>query len=288
VRAGISEVIVNLHHQGDLIRQVLGDGSAWGLRINYSPEAQLLGTGGGLAQARRLFGDGPVLVMNAKVVTELDVEALLAAHRASGADATLVLRDDPAARAWGAISSDEHGQVVGILDARSPRAPSGTIVERMFTGIQVVGPAVLDRLRPMFSDSVRDGYIPALQDGADIRAFVSPGYFGEHSTPERYLEGNLALLRQPELLSHPPGPLRGIHAAASVAPDARIVGPVRIDRGAVVEPGCVVGPEVVVGAGARVVRGAHLSQAVLWPDTVAGGTHQRVVLRPEENLVREP
>ncbi|MES1204515.1 MAG: NDP-sugar synthase [Pseudomonadota bacterium] len=277
-RAGLTDLVVNLHHRGDAIRDALGDGRAWGVRIAYSTESDLLGTGGGIAHARALLGDGPVLVMNAKVVADIDLAALVAAHAASGADATLVVRDDPDARKWGAITSDAEGRVTGILDARGPRPPAGAAVERMFTGIQIMGAAIRDRLRPVFCDSVRDAYIPALRDGADLRAFVLPGYFAEHSTPERYLAGNVALLRRPDLVSHPPGPLVGIDPRAHVDPRATIVQPVRIDAGAVIEAGATVGPDVVVGAGATVTAGAAISEAVLWPGVRAEGVVRNTVV----------
>ena len=58
---------------------VSGD-PASAIDIAYSVESELLGTGGGLAKARPLFEAGPLLVMNAKVVADLDLPALLAAH----------------------------------------------------------------------------------------------------------------------------------------------------------------------------------------------------------------
>ena len=57
---GIKEIVLNLHHLGDLIRENLGDGSRYSVRISYSPEEELLGTGGGVRQASRL---GPCLVL---------------------------------------------------------------------------------------------------------------------------------------------------------------------------------------------------------------------------------
>lgn len=279
-RAGLRDIVVNLHHQGALVREALGSGEGSGVNVAFSDEPELLGTGGGLAKARPLLGPGPALVMNAKVVADIDLSQLLAAHARSGADATLVLRDDPDARRWGAIAADEDGRVTRILEAAARAAPRGREVERMFTGIQVIGPAILDRLRPVFSDSVRDGYVPALLAGADIRAFVMPGYFGEHSTPERYLAGNLALLRQPDLVPAPPGPLTGVDGGAHVAPDAQIRSPVRIEAGAIIEAGAVVGPEVVVGAGARVLAGAEVTRAVLWPRARAAGKVADTVLAP--------
>ena len=280
-RAGLRDVVVNLHHHGDLIRAALGDGGAYGVRVAYSPEPELLGTGGGLAAARALLGDGPVLVMNAKVVAEVDLAAVVAAHAASGADATLVLRDDPDARRWGAVAADADGRVVRILDAEAPHTAIGAVVERMFTGIQIVGPAVRDRLRPVFSDSIRDGYIPALRDGADIRAYVVPGYFAEHSTPERYLAGNLALLRDPGRLSAPPGPLTGVDPTARIAPTARLVPPYRIAAGAIIEPHAIIGPDAAVGSGARVLANVAVQQSVLWPNTTATISLTRTVLTPD-------
>ena len=266
-RAGLGRAVVNVFHRGDLLRETLG-ASAHGVRLDYSVEAELLGTGGGLAHARPLLGAGPVLVMNAKVVADLELVSFVtsheAAHATGGAVATMLVRDDPDARRWGAISADETGRVVGILDARSPRAPEGRVTERMFTGVHVLEPALLDRLRPVVCDVIRDAYIPALREGETIRAEVLHGYFAEHSTPERYLAGNLALLRDPSLLPHPPGPLVGIDASAIVHPAARVIGPCRIDAGVVVGAGATVGPDVVLGRGAR-VAGVEVREAVVWP-----------------------
>ncbi|HTA19063.1 MAG TPA: NDP-sugar synthase [Polyangia bacterium] len=279
-RAGLARAVVNVFHHGDVLRETLGAQSQ-GVSLEYSVEAELLGTGGGLALARPRFDAGAVLVMNAKVVANLDLRALLAAHAAGGAHATMLLRDDPDARRWGAISADEAGRVVGILDARSPVPPQGRVTERMFTGIHVLEPALLDRLRPVACDVIRDAYIPALVAGEEIRAEVLTGYFAEHSTPERYLEGNLALLRAPSLLRAPPGPLVGVEPAAIVQHGARLGARCRVEAGAVIEAGADVGPDVVVGRGAHVVAGARLHRVVMWANTVATATLENAVVTPD-------
>lgn len=285
-RAGARRAVVNVFHRGDMVQAVLGERVASAtdgapeIAIAYSVETELLGTGGGLAKARPLFAAGPLLVMNAKVVADLDLPGLLAAHAAGGAVATMLLRDDPEPRKWGAIGVDAAGRVVSILDARSPRPPQGAVTERMFTGVHVVEPALLDRLQPVVSDVIRDAYIPALLAGESIAAVTHARYFAEHSTPERYLAGNLALLRNPSLLRAPPGPLVGVDPAAAVHARARIIGPCRIEAGAVVEADAVVGPDVVVGAGARVAVGALLERAVVWPGAVVTGAVTDAVVTP--------
>src|SRR4029079_14913989 len=122
-RAGARRAVVNVFHRGDMVQAVLGERVLSGdgtpaIAITYSVETDLLGTGGGIAKARPLFDDGPLLVMNAKVVAALDLPALLGAHAAGGAVATMLLRDDPEPRRWGAIGVDAGGRVVSILDAR--------------------------------------------------------------------------------------------------------------------------------------------------------------------------
>src|SRR5690349_9238642 len=121
-RAGFRDVVVNVHHHGGALQEAIGDGAALGVRVRYSVEPELLGTGGGIAAARALFGAGPVLVMNAKVVADLDLRAIAAAHAAApaGTVATMVLRADPHPEQWAPITVDEAGRVVGLRGKRGP------------------------------------------------------------------------------------------------------------------------------------------------------------------------
>lgn len=77
--AGFREVIINLAHLGDLIRETLGDGSAWGLNIHYSPEPPgALDTGGGIHQALHMLGDAPFAVINGDVYSQYPLARLRA------------------------------------------------------------------------------------------------------------------------------------------------------------------------------------------------------------------
>jgi mannose-1-phosphate guanylyltransferase len=280
--AGLREVVINLHHHGELIRRALGDGASHGVTIRYSDEAELLGTGGGLVRARPLFRSEPVLVMNGKVVADVDLAAVVAAHRAApaGTVATMVLRPDPRMERWAPVGTDQTGRVVAIRNQGGGPDPVGAIADQMFTGIHVVEGALLDRLPPGVSDVVGEGYLPALREGARIQGFPMTGYFAEHSTPERYLEGNLALLRDPALVPRPPGPLLGVDEGALIDPGARVVMPVRVGRGARIEAGATVGPEAVIGAGAVVRAGALVAGSVVWDGAVADGEQRGAVVRP--------
>jgi NDP-sugar pyrophosphorylase family protein len=281
-RAGLHDIVVNSHHHRDKLGQTLGDGSRFGVKLRYSVEEELLGTGGGLWKARSMFEPGPVLVINGKVAADIELGQVMDTHRSApqGTLATMVVRDDPNPELWAPLGVDPTGAVVSIRGKRGPRTALGAIAPRMFAGIHVVEPALLDRLPEGVSDVIGDAYIPALLEGARIGALTMRGYFAEHSTPERYLAGNFELLQKPSLLSQAPGPLAGVDPGAQVDPSARILPPVRIAAGAIVEAGAEVGPLVVVSPGGRVAAGAQLARSVVWPGAVATGKQVQTVIGP--------
>jgi MurNAc alpha-1-phosphate uridylyltransferase len=74
--AGFKDVVINHAHLGEQIEVALGNGSQWGVRIQYSPEKIALETAGGIANAMPLLGNSPFLVVNGDVYTDIDFGAL--------------------------------------------------------------------------------------------------------------------------------------------------------------------------------------------------------------------
>jgi len=264
VAHGVSELVINTHHRGDLIHAALGDGRRFGARIRYIHEPVLLGTGGGLKHALALLDpdgrDEPFLSINGKLIFDLDVTALAAAYHAAGPIlGMMVVRRVPDARDWGAVQVQ--------VDARGPRVSD--ILgdgDHMFCGAHVTRPSVMARLPDGESDSIRQGYLPWLRAGERVAAYEHrDGYFAEHSTPERYLASNWALLGGAPL-RHPPSKLHGIDPTARIHPTATIVEPVKIGARAVIGAGATIGPNAVVGDGA-VVR-VSLADTVVWAGAV--------------------
>jgi mannose-1-phosphate guanylyltransferase len=264
VAHGITELVINTHHRRDVIEGAIGDGRRFGARIQYVHEPVLLGTGGGLKHALPLLDperrDEPFLSMNGKLIFDLDIDALLTAYRAAGDIlGMMVVRRVPDAKDWGAVQVqvDERGpHVVDVLGDG----------EHMFCGVHVTRPSVMARLPDGEADSIRQGYLPWLRAGERVAAYEhQAGYFAEHSTLERYLASNWALLGG-EPLRHPPTRLRGIDPTARIHPTATIVEPVKIGTGATIGAGVTVGPNAVVGDGA-VVR-ASIASTIVWAGAV--------------------
>ncbi len=267
---GISDLVINLYHQGQEIVDALGDGSALGVRIQYSRETTLLGTGGGLKHALHLLDpdgkDQPFLSLNGKLIFDVDFAPILATYRATpSALGVMVVRPVPDAEAWGAvdISTDSIPRVKNILG-------SG---KHMFCGVHVTRPSVIRRLPDGEACMVRQGYLPWLQNGELVAAHVvnSNRYFAEHSTPERYLQSNIDLLSGASV-RHPPGPLSGVDAGAHIDPSSTVTQPVAIAAGVRVGARCKIGPCAVLGAGAVVADGTTMERAIAWPNARVSGT----------------
>ena len=262
---GITELVINTHHLGDVIQAEIGDGARFGARIRYIHEPQILGTGGGLKHALPLLDpdgrDEPFVSANGKLIFDVDFTALAAAYRAAGDPlGMMVVRRVPDAKSWGAVMVRD-GNVVDILGDG----------EHMFCGIHVTRPSVMARLPDGESDSIRQGYLPWIRAGGRVAAYEHvDGYFAEHSTPERYLDSNWALLDGTPL-RHPPGRTSGIDPTARVHSSARIIEPVKIGAAATIAAGVTVGPYAVVGDGARVER--SLTRTIVWAGATADASN---------------
>jgi mannose-1-phosphate guanylyltransferase len=276
---GIRDIAINLHYRGEQLRDELGAGEDLGARIQYAEEPEILGTGGGIKNALGLLDpddtDEPFLVLNGKLIFDLDIAALLRAHAADPeALGTLVVRRAEGGDAFSAVD-------VGRDAAGHPRVRdifAGG--QHMFCGVHVTRASVMRRLPEGASCSIRQGYLPWLRAGGQVAAYeVNDSYFAEHSTPARYLSSNLALLRRalaakrdgPPALAHPPAQLMGIDISARVDPTAIIRHPVRIGARAHVGADAVVGPEVVIGNRAHVEPQARIERSVVWRGARAHG-----------------
>jgi NDP-sugar pyrophosphorylase family protein len=173
VAAGVTEVIINLHHLGEQIPPFLEKHGAFGLqRVAYSPEVALLDTGGGLKQAAWFFDDRqPFVVHNVDVLSEIDLVGLLAAHRDSGALATLAVMTRPTDRP---LFFDARGRLVnrpkpgmgeGIM---RPRPGPAEPLE--FCGIHAISPGIFDRMSETGAFGIINTYLRLAGAGETILA----------------------------------------------------------------------------------------------------------------------
>jgi mannose-1-phosphate guanylyltransferase len=269
---GVRDVLINVHHLPRTVVRAVGDGRALGLRVTYSHERRVLGTGGGPRRVRRFFGDEPFLLVNGDVVFDLDLDRLVERHRSSGARATLGLKPNPDPRRYARVVTDAGGRVLSL--AGLPRPARGT--SSLFTGVHVLDPVLLEHLPSGPSDIVRDLYAPLLARGERLMGVRLRGRWYDFGSPALYLGGQMALLRARF------GGTRAspIHRAARVARTARVtrsvlgpavqVGERAVVTGSVLWEGAVVGPGAIVRqsiltSGVRVDPGKRVERKVGMP-----------------------
>ncbi|MBK6847694.1 MAG: NDP-sugar synthase [Proteobacteria bacterium] len=277
-RAGVVEVSVNAHHLGGQLAALVGAEAAGGLALELVAETELLGTGGGIKAMARRAPERSCLVVNGKLVCDVELAAVAAFHREQRALATLVVYPHPHAKAWGAIGVDAAQRVGRILEQEAPT--TGPLTDYLFTGIQLLEPEAVAAIPAGPCCVMRTALSALLRAGAPLAAWVHRGYFYEHSTIPRYLQGNLNLLAGAAPTAPRPGPVRGVDPSAVLGRGSTLVEPVLIGRGAVVGAGARVGPAVVLGAGAQVHEGVSVAEAVVWPEAHLRHSTRRVVVTP--------
>jgi NDP-sugar pyrophosphorylase family protein len=205
---GMSEIMVNLHHRPESVREALGDGSRFGVSLSYIDEPVILGTSGALDNARDFLESDTFVVVNGKIVTDIDLSLALETHTRTNALATLVLRANREHERYSVVE-EMDGLVTGF--GGMPRRPAsdnakgdgiegGESIESvplMFTGIQILDPRIFDYIpKKVFSHSTSDVYPKAIANGERIAAHVAEGAWYELSTIQRYLDVSLAMLER--------------------------------------------------------------------------------------------
>lgn len=272
--AGVREAVVNLHHRAEDIRAELGDETA-GVRIDYSYEAELLGTAGGLKKAEdflREDGD-PFFVLNADAPSRIDLSAALAHHRQGGYLATLVLRKSNEAARYGLLEVDAAGRLRRFLKAKTPGAPEGELTGAMFTGVCLMASAFLDHIPAgKFSSISKEIYPSLIEAGAPLGAVLSEAYWADAGTPLRYLEANFDLLagRHVPVFPWPSGEHFFLEGKEVGWGEGTLRPPVLVGADVHLDSGAVAGPFAVLGRGVTLCEGASAVKSVLMPNAAAG------------------
>lgn len=268
---GHEEVVVNAHHLAPAIH-------AWAeraaLKVRVSEEREeLLGTGGGLRQARAWLAERFVVV-NGDVLTDVDLGALLAGL--GDRDAVMALRPQQPGEAYGIVALDAAGTVVDLVGLAEAAATPPVRRDCHFTGLHALRTTLLDHVPATGAACiVRSAYRAVVPTGR-VAGQVHHGTWVDLGDPAGVLRANLEAvsgrLRVP-FEARPgvhlsPGGGRSGSGVVDVHPTAELLGPCWVGEGAVIEAEARLGPGVVVGSGARVGRGAVLQRSVVWDGVV--------------------
>lgn len=268
---GITDVILSISHMPDLIRQVMGDGSGAGVRLRYVVETEPLGTAGGVRNAADLVA-GRVVVLNGDILTDIDLGAMLAAHEARGAQASIYLTPVENPTAYGLVELDADGRVHRFLEKPSWDEVTTNTIN---AGIYVLERSLLDWIPKGQAYSMEREFFPMLLERrVAFVGHVPRAYWLDIGTAAKYLQAHQDVLDRLVQTPVAPGGRRvqegWVDPGAEIHSTARLRAPLVIGRGCRIERDVVLGPGVVLGEGCRLEAGVHLEGSVLWEDVSVG------------------
>lgn len=272
---GIVDVVLACSQGMREVEDHFGDGAALGMRIAYNYEDRPLGSGRAVKEAARTAGaTGAIVVCNGDIITNVDLTAMLARHRDTGAVLSMSLApvDDP--WSYGVVEVDADLRIYRFVE-KPPRGqePSNLIN----AGTWIWEPEVLARI-PDDDSAIRDGYservlFPSLiEDGLRVQGFREDLWV-DVGSPERYLRATRLLLER-EARSRGRGLL--LADTARIEPGVEFAGDVYIGEGASIAAGArIVGPSVI-GRGTIIGPGALVEASAIWEEARIG---ERAIVR---------
>ncbi|MDX6689606.1 MAG: mannose-phosphate guanylyltransferase [Solirubrobacteraceae bacterium] len=278
---GVDEVIMSLGFLATGVRNVLGDGSDYGVSLRFVEEPEPRGTAGALKYAEEFLHER-FLMLNGDVLTDLDLTAQIAQHEATGATGTLALVPVPDPSSYGLVRLREDKSVEEFLEKPAP----GTVLDTnlISAGAYVLERSVLDLIEPDRMVSIEREVWPRLV-GEGLYGFDDQdAYWLDIGTPQRYLEATFDILghkvqtgRNGASDSHH-GAGTQISASADVGSLVVLGEGVSVGDGTIVERcvvlegtrigagcvlrDCIVGPGAHIGDRTQVIDGAMLGEGV--------------------------
>jgi len=267
---GFDDIVVTVAFLANHIRNYFGDGSELGVAMRYASEETPLGTAGSVRNAAAELDD-TFMVISGDVLTDIDLGAVVKAHRSSGALATIALRRVENPVDFGIVITSPDGWVERFLE----KPTWGQVFsDTINTGIYVLERQILDLIpehEPVdFSEAV---FPAALKRGLAIQGLVVDGYWEDVGTVEAYHRAHRDVLDERVAVDIPGfrlGDGMWLGEGADVDPAAEITGPVVIGDNCRIEAGARIGEYTVLGSNVVVKHDATLARAIVHDHVYVG------------------
>jgi mannose-1-phosphate guanylyltransferase len=261
-RYGFEDVIANLHYFPETIREHFGD------RLEYRFEPELLGTAGGVRACAEFFGDEPFLVISGDALTDIDLGAFVASHRAGGGIATLAVKRVDDTREFGVVLHDNEGRITGFQEKP---APEEALSDLGNCGIYIFDPKIFDYFpeRP-FVDWAEDVFPALLENEVPFHIHEVSEYWNDVGSLSELRQGTFDALEGKlhlEMAGREVSPGVILAGEEPLPQGIELEGPVWIGHDVTIGVGVRLMGPVVLGDGARVGDRAQLRESIVFPGT---------------------
>ena len=270
----IKDITLAQSHFAQSIESYFGDGSRFGVTLNYTLESAPLGTAGAVKNAESYL-DETFLVLNGDIFTDLDIAAVTGFHWQRRAKATIALTlvDDPTS--YGLIETDAQGRVTRFLEKPCWDQVTTNMIN---AGIYVLEPEVLVQVPHQTNFSFERELFPLLlEQGEPIYAYPSSAYWIDIGTPEKYfqLHGDL-LGGKSHRYAFTSGERVRIGEGSRIHPAAQVKGIAVIGNNCTIGRNVILVGSVVIGSGCEILEDSVVEESIIWRNTRLG---QRVSVK---------
>jgi NDP-sugar pyrophosphorylase family protein len=185
---GVKEVILCVGYKRTHIQKYVGKGRKWGLRVKYSIEKKLLGTGGAVKKAERLIPGNMLLVINGDTFLDVNLKELNQFHRSRSALATLAVVNVEDDHRYGSLRMDGESRITAFLE-KGERGASGKLeggTRPINGGVYVFEKKLLHAIRPGRPLSLEKDVFPRLVASKKLFAFLKSAYFMDIGVPDDF------------------------------------------------------------------------------------------------------
>jgi mannose-1-phosphate guanylyltransferase len=278
-RGGCNAVFLNAFHFKDRVAEAVS-ARQWPIPVKVLNEPVLLGTGGGISAAVEHFGDEPFAVVNADIISNIDLTSLYERHKLSGAEVSLLLHDWPE---FNNVAVSEDGWVLGFgPEAKEIRKRGNGVRLLAFTGVHFINPSALAGTAPGVTGDILNIYRKLIARGAPPGALFQHGLFWrEVGSIESYrkVTSELALLKPDCLRPVPTGQNISIHPEAFVHPDCNLQGSVVAGNGVLISEGVRL-ENVILWNDIRIEKGSSLKDCIVADGMTISGSHAGKIFAP--------
>ncbi len=269
-RHGVTDVIITVQYLAEMIQNYFGNGSNFGMNIQYSIEEVPLGTAGSVKNVQDLLDD-TFLVISGDALTNFNLTKIVTHHKNNKALATLALYKLADPLDYGVVTLNQQGHI-----SRFQEKPSRGLVmsDYVNTGIYVLEPEVLNHIETDAPFDFANDLFPLLQKrGYSLNGYVSEGYWCDVGNISQYIHANAdALEGRVEGIDLGNYLGKGIWAGheVEISPGARLEGPIYLGDAVQIKEGAVIRGPTIIRDYTVVDNWAHIDCSILWRNCYVG------------------
>lgn len=271
---GFKDICANLHYMPEKLTEYFGDGSKFGVNLQFRTEEKLSGDAGGVRALRDFLQDDTFIVIMGDLITDTDLAKVIKEHKDKKALASIAIKEMDDVSRFGVVVTDDNGFITGFQEKPSNDEALSKFIS---TGIYVLEPEIFDHIPATGEYGFGRQLFPSLvAKKLPVLGIKIEGYWSDVGCVEQYRESNYDALSGKVKVDLPG--IKQKHGdgtvwlgeGASVDASVKISGACMIGKGSTVEAGVTFSGSVVVGDHVVIEKGAKISDSIIWSNSKIG------------------